>query len=85
MPRYSTCEWCGTKKVSYCDKPDLVLRARVEELERENARLKAKSREAYRTCWQICMSVAKETRKVWVAMVAQNCAIAIAHEGEKDA
>ena len=82
MPRYTTCEWCGTKKVSFCDKPDLEMKLRVQFLERENAELKAKNRAIFSTCWRLCMNIAKETRNVWVALVAQNCAIAIAKEEE---
>lgn len=38
---------------------------------------------AYDVCFQECMKVAKDTRNIWVALVAQNCAIAIAHQKEK--
>lgn len=71
--------------MSYCDRPDLEMKIRVQFLERENAELKAKNHNIYNSCWRLCMSIAKETRNVWVALVAQNCAIAIAHERDDDA
>ena len=40
-------------------------------------------RKTYDDCFLACMQIAKDTRNIWVALVAQNCAIAIAHKKEK--